>query len=338
MAGRVLRAGVIGASTLLGKELVSEINDSAAAAWDLSLLDPNEDNQGQLTSAGDEAYVINALSKESLSGLDVIFFADAAEITREYGQVAIAGGAAVIDLTGVLRDQAGFVLRSPWVSTSARPDLTTAGVVTPHPAGLLLALVAERLGRRFGKTEIVATVLEPASEAGSAGVDELHQQTVSLLSFQELPKKVFDAQVAFNLQGKLGSEGQVDLALTRRRIKADALALLGNDSHGGLHVNLLQAPVFHGYVLSAFVQCAEPLSEEGLRSALVGTPLAVEGESEPSNQAAAESGDVLFSVTDADGGAEAWILMAADNLRIAARNAVAAALDLVALRPAARVQ
>ena len=30
-------------------------------------------------------------------------------------------------------------------------------------------------------------------------MDELHQQTVNLLSFQPLPKDVFDTQVAFNL-------------------------------------------------------------------------------------------------------------------------------------------
>ena len=39
MAGSVLRAAVVGASTLQGKELAEEIGGSAAAAWDLRLLD-----------------------------------------------------------------------------------------------------------------------------------------------------------------------------------------------------------------------------------------------------------------------------------------------------------
>lgn len=339
MAGKVLRAGVVGASTLLGKELVSEINDSAAAAWDLSLLDAGEESQGQLTSAGDEAYVINALSKEALGGLDVVFFADVPAITEEYAGKVLKDGAAVVDLTGALRGREGFVLRSPWVEASARPDLTTTGVAAPHPAAVMLALVAERLGRRFGRVEMAATVLEPASQAGSAGVDELHQQTVSLLSFQELPKKVFDAQVAFNVQGALGDEGEVRLADTRRQVRADALALLGGQWQGEVQVNLLQAPVFHGYVVSAYVRCAQPAAEEELRAALAGMPVASERELEPSNQAAAESGELLVSVrANAEEGSGAWILLAADNLRLTARNAVAAALELAALRPAARVQ
>jgi aspartate-semialdehyde dehydrogenase len=339
MAGKILRAGVVGASTLLGKELVSEINDSAAAAWDLTLLDASEDSQGQLTSAGDEAYVIHALSKEAVSGLDVVFFADQVALTEEFGKHALEGGAAVVDLTGAMRETPGFLLRSPWLEAGVRPDLTTVGIVTPHPAGLMLALVAERLGRRFGKVDIAATVLEPASQAGAAGVDELHQQTVSLLSFQELPKKVFDAQVAFNVQGALGDEGEVRLAETRERIRKDAFALLGADFGAEVDVNVLQAPVFHGYVISAHVKCAQPASQEDLRAALPGVPVAADDELRPSNQAAAESGDLLVSVRRSQNeGSGAWVLLAADNLRLAARNAVGAALELAALRPGTRVQ
>ena len=38
-------------------------------------------------------------------------------------------------------------------------------------------------------------------------MDELHEQTVNLLSFQQLPKIVFEPQVAFNLRGWLWPEG-----------------------------------------------------------------------------------------------------------------------------------
>ena len=49
-------------------------------------------------------------------------------------------------------------------------------------------------------------MFEPASEHGQRGMDELHQQTVNLLSFQPLPKDVFDAQVAFNMVARVRAE------------------------------------------------------------------------------------------------------------------------------------
>jgi aspartate-semialdehyde dehydrogenase len=71
MTGRVLRGAVVGASSLLGKELAEELNDSAAA-WDLTLLDTAEAG-GQITSAGDEALMIQPVSVEAMAGMDVVF-------------------------------------------------------------------------------------------------------------------------------------------------------------------------------------------------------------------------------------------------------------------------
>ena len=51
-----------------------------------------------------------------------------------------------------------------------------------------------------------ATVFEPASEHAQKGMDELHEQTVNLLSFQQLPKNIFDTQVAFNMVSRYGEQ------------------------------------------------------------------------------------------------------------------------------------
>ena len=52
-------------------------------------------------------------------------------------------------------------------------------------------------------------MMEPASEYGRAAMDELHQQTVNLLSFQTLPREQYDTQVAFNLLPELGEGAKV---------------------------------------------------------------------------------------------------------------------------------
>ena len=340
----MLRAAVVGGSTLLGRELLSEIGSSAAAIWDLRILEEGEESEGQLTAAGEEALVVHSLDKDSFSGLDVVFFAATPEITAQYVDAAMQAGSAVIDLSGLTADRAGFVMRSSWVNGSQRPDLTTMGVCVPHPAALMLAIVGERLGRRSGSVDIAATVLEPASQAGSAGVDELHQQTVGLLSFQDLPKAIFDAQVAFNVQGALGPETRVDLPATLARIRRDTGRLLGTDAKARVHLQLLQAPVFHGYVISAHTRSAGGITADGVQAALQGTPVVTTGELDPSNKTATESGDLLIGIDCEDSGGEdgkgesCWLLMAGDNLGLMARSAVNAALELATLRPAPRVQ
>jgi aspartate-semialdehyde dehydrogenase len=58
-------------------------------------------------------------------------------------------------------------------------------------------------------------------------------------------------------------------------------------------------------------------------------------EQSPSNESAAGKGEVLLSVrpTSSKEGSAFWLWMAADNLRLAARNAAACALELAKLRP-----
>lgn len=339
MAGKILHAAVVGASTLLGKELLDEINDSSAVAWDLKLLEEGDDVEGQLTAAGDEALVLHALNHEAFAGLDLVFFAGSSELTSKYLRTAMRAGAAVVDLSGAAQGESGFLTRTPWLKGGHRPDLTTSGMVVPHTAALMLGLAAERLQGKFGHVEMAATVLEPASQAGSAGVDELHQQTVGLLSFQEVPKAVFDTQIAFNFHGSLGDEAKFPLNAIRSRIQADLGQALGAGFDGSISIMLLQAPVFHGYTISAHVRLAADVSEDALRSAVDGGVVSAEAETVASNQAATESGNLLIRVEKTPEDAKAiWLLMASDNLRLMARSAVHSALELAALRPGSRVQ
>jgi len=331
MAGRVLRGAVVGASTLLGKELAEELNDSTAAAWDLTLLDGPEAG-GQITSAGDEALVIQAVSAEAFAGIDVVFFAGEAGPAREYWKAAHAAGAGVVDLTGALEGLPGVVVRSAWVDGGDAPDLATVAVVAAHPMAAVMALIETKL-RPLGLTRLVATVLLPASEMGSAGVDELHQQTVGLLAFHPLQKDVYDAQVAFNVLAELGGAAKGDLERVRSTIVRQ-VELLGGVA-GALALQMVQVPVFHGFGASVFVEIAPEVGEAEVRRALQGGVLQVV-EDAPSNESVAGE-SVMMVRLEAAGGDGFWLWMAGDNSRLTVGNAAGCARELVALRPASGV-
>ena len=58
-------------------------------------------------------------------------------------------------------------------------------------------------------------------------MDELHQQTVNLLSFQTVPRMTFDAQVAYNLLCGLGENAKANLSTIEARIRRHYSALAG---------------------------------------------------------------------------------------------------------------
>jgi len=60
-------------------------------------------------------------------------------------------------------------------------------------------------------------------------MDELHEQTVNLLAFQELPKTVFDIQVAFNLVERFGQNSNLSLAAVAQRSGSTTARLRAED-------------------------------------------------------------------------------------------------------------
>ena len=99
----------------------------------------------------------------------------------------------------------------------------------------------------------------PVSERDQAGVEELESQTASLLSFREIAKPVFDAQVAFNLLASYGEESKPRLADTRSAIARDVARYLAGRAPVPA-IQLVQAPVFYGYAFAAYAEFASPES------------------------------------------------------------------------------
>ena len=183
------KIAIAGASTLVGRELKESLSESPLAAADFVLLDEDE-VQGQLDQVGDEIALVQAIAPDAFERIDFTFFCGSEDLTRRHWRSALRAGSTVLDLSGALDQETGVVVRAPWLGfEAAAVDLFTPAVVPAHPAALALALVLERLQQAAPVRFAAATVLEPASEFGRAAMDELHQQTVNLLSFQGLPRE-----------------------------------------------------------------------------------------------------------------------------------------------------
>lgn len=327
------RIAVVGASSLLGKEIGDEIAESPLAIANTVLLD-TEEAGGTLEAMGDEAAFLQTLEPAALENLDVAIFADT-KMLREYGQTARAMGAAVVDVTGSDFDTAAPV-RSPLVGDAAPLDLETNSVRVAHPVATMLALVLGLAGNAGKLRSAAATVLQPASENGRAALDELQQQSINLLSFQAVPTEEFDAQVAFNLLPTLGEAARNPLAVSEDRILRDLRALAANLPQPVLQ--LIQAPVFHGFGVSLFLEFDEPLAPGALMAAMTSEHIDIAGEEPPSNISSAGQGRVLLQIKPASDNTRFALWMTADNLKLTARTAVACALELTRLKPLGTVQ
>jgi len=340
----VYKIAIVGASTLLGQEVREALSESALAAATLRLLDA-EQARGQMEQVGDEISLVEVIAADSFEQVDFSFFCGTEELTRRWWKEALRAGSTVLDLTGALDQEPGVLVRTPWMGVELSADLLTPAIVPAHPAALTLAMLLERLGEAAPVRLAAATVLQPASENGRAAMDELHQQTVNLLSFQGIPRDTFDAQAAFNLMTGVGEAAKISLSTVEAHIRHQVTQLLGHRAPA-LMMQLVQAPVFHGYTISLAVELERAVDLTVLDEVLNGDrmDLVLEDTDSPSNLAVTGQNDILVRLRpERDGrnpnqARRLWLWVATDNLRMAAQNAIDCATDLRKLRPKGSVQ
>jgi aspartate-semialdehyde dehydrogenase len=319
------RIVIAGASSLLGAELRSLLEESKFAAWDFRLLD-EELAAGILTEAGGEPAVIQPVEEGTFSKARLVFFTGSLDFTLANFLLARESGAQILDLSG---HSVAFVNSFEWFvgiedlrgeSLPADPRLA----VIPSAGAEAIARLCLSL-KSLGLTTFSATVLQPVSAAGKGGIEELERQTKQLLTFQPPGKGFFDVQVAFNSLDRFGPGQQAVSHSARLTLRNEVGACLRGRSVLPA-VDLVHVPVFYGVTFSACAKLNDGADQEKIAEACQEAGFAILDEwgIGPNNISAAGETVVQLSKPHADflQPGSWWFWGAADNIRLPAANAV----------------
>lgn len=350
LASSGYRVAVVGASSLLGKELLTVLEERAfpvsrlltpgAAAEEPDL--PVLDLDGESADPGDDLAATNLTADPMPAEADFIFLARPPAPSLPSARAAEP---VVIDL-GENRATEGAVgpvrapderLSIPFLDRELGPATPGADVsrsrwnISPHPASIILSSLLLRLASCSPIRLAVAQVFGPASEIGPRAIEELQKQTLNLLSFQKIPQSVFGGQLAFNVLPRLSRsrrgeappyrDGLTDL---ESRIRTQVRSYLaGRAILPALRV--IQVPVFYSLTVSLYVETEKVLTPQSVGQAL-GSRFRLRRISEPAASqvdVAGMSDIVVDAITvDAEHPNGIWLWAAADSMRLAAVNAV----------------
>lgn len=350
MADSPIPFALVGSETLIGRE-IRDVVSTSAPELDLRLIETGETAAQEDEEEEKPGPIPVDLHAKDLSGARAVFLAGTANANRKAIELA-EGEIPLIDLSFAAEERPDARLRAPLVEGGEEvvegevedqpedesQEEGSAGIhVIAHPAAIALALFLRRLQMHDPIQRSVIQVFAPASEQGATGVEELQQQTISLLSFRNLPQTVFDTQAGFNLLARYGQEAPTALEETELRIErhlATLLALPGEGAGAQMpSIRVVQAPVFHGYSFSAWVEFETNPGLEAIENGLAGPHIDVRGaEFEPPTNVghAGQSGIAVGGIEeDRNEPAACWFWIVADNLRLAAENAVAVAREFL---------
>ncbi len=326
MAQRGATVGLVGAGSLLGREILGLLEGETARIGEIRAL--SEKAAGaQLEWRGEELDV-ETLSDELLAELPLVVFCPGERRSTRWASHAADSGAAVVDLSAARRLEPETQL----VGLGEVPTGSAKGrvVSVPGAAALMGARLLAPLERPAGLKGVTATLLVPASGGGAAGLKELGKQSAALLGSAKVRTKRFPHRLAFNVIPEVvGLEGAEDRseAMFRNELRR----LLGAPELP-VAATAVRVPVFFGMCAVITVELARPFDVGAARELWRHQP-AIKLLDDPGAHvypmASLAAGDESVQVGRIRGGGQRLQLFAAvDQLRLVARLAVETVLAL----------
>ena len=332
---------ILGATGRVGQELLKVLEQRNFPIKDLKLLASARSKDATITFKG-KTYPVQEVSADAFKGVDVVLASAGADISQKWSPIAVQQGAVVIDNSSAFRMDESVPLVVPEVNGHALKN--HKGIIAnPNCSTSQLVPVLKPLHEAAGLKRVIISTYQSVSGAGKEAMDELEQQTKSMLKGDEHKPSVFQRQIAFNLIPQI--DKFTDDGYTKEEVK------MINETRKILELpNLpvtatcVRVPVMVGHSESVTVDLERRLSAAQAREVLANSPI-IEGWDDPDKQhyptpIDCEGEDPVYvgrirPDTSSETGLNLWIV--ADNLRIgAALNAVRIAeylLDHNLLRP-----
>jgi aspartate-semialdehyde dehydrogenase len=258
---------VVGATGLVGSEIVRTLEERQFPLAELSLY-------ASLRSAGDDMHCggvsarVELLESAVLEGTDIVFLAAGESVSAQWAGRAAAAGAVTIDLSQLFVDDPDVPLVVPEVNADEIAGYVTRNlVVSPDAPAVAVAVALNPLHATATIIRAVATTFEPVSAAGRAGIEELQQQTIELMSGRTPETQVFPHRIAFNVLPHIGqflaggaSSGEAQMAQAVRRL-LDAPDLLQR-------ITRVRIPLFFGSAIAVSIETANKLTADEARECL----------------------------------------------------------------------
>jgi aspartate-semialdehyde dehydrogenase len=252
------------ASTLVGKGIKSLLRRRRFPVGQVRAFETGAvEEGGNLTEFDGEAMLAVRPDPDAMNQVDLAFYCGALGTAEGFLDWPERGGFTAIDLTQSANRKDGV----PVVNAGVNPRIIHERpkiIASPHPISQFLSTFLAPLCRDLPVDEVVSLVMQPASEAGEEGIEELYKQTAGVLSFVEVPKRRFDRVLAFNvIPASLGPRS----GLSEEAIAQEVRTVLGGRPFF-LTLRVLLVPVFHCHSFCCWVRFGHAVDPIGIRNIL----------------------------------------------------------------------
>ncbi len=249
------RVAVLGATGAVGREFISQFEKRKFPIQSLSLF-ASARSVGQSISYLERAIPVIAANSDVINNCDIAFLSAGASLSREFAPAFIAAGALVIDNSSAFRLSPEVPLVVPEVNFAA-VEPGDRLIANPNCTAAILLMAVSPLMQLGKVARITLSTYQSASGAGAQAMEELRDQTSTVLAGGTASPRVMPHPYAFNLfshNTPINEHGYND---EEWKVIAESRKMLGLPDLA-IGVTCVRVPVMRAHSLSVTVEFDGP--------------------------------------------------------------------------------
>jgi aspartate-semialdehyde dehydrogenase len=265
------RIAVVGATGLVGQEMVSIIAERDVPRSELRLL-ASARSAGTVVTCGEEPLTVQPLTAKALEGVDLALLAVESDLSRTIAPQAVRSGAVVVDNSSAFRMAEGVPLIVPEVNGSVLEDVMGPAIIANPNCSTIIAIVAVTpLHRAVGVQRMVVSTYQAASGGGLAMLQELEQQVEDHAAGRPYRQTVLDRPYLFNLFSHDSPVGPDGCNTEETKLVRETRKIWGDDTVE-ITATCVRVPVLRAHSEAINLTLRSPLDEDRARRILADTP------------------------------------------------------------------
>ncbi len=272
---------VVGATGAVGTVMLDILSKRENVWGEIRLIASARSAGKKLICRGEELTVI-ALTPEAFDGVDVAMFDVPDEVSAEWGPIAAARGAVVVDNSGAFRMDKDVPLVVPEVNPGDIKKRSKGIISNPNCTTLSMIVAVGVLHREYTVKELVVASYQAASGAGQSGIDTLHAQLNEVAGKDlgsvagDVRKAVsdlgpFPAPLAMNVIPWAGSLKEEGFTSEELKVRNESRKILGI-SDLRVSATCVRVPVITTHSLAVHATFEKKVTRDGAQSILKSAP------------------------------------------------------------------
>ena len=192
-----MNIAIVGATGNVGRKIL-EVLEKKELSIDSLYLVASSKSAGLKIKFKGKDYEVFDLEKFDFSKARITFFAAGGEISKKFAEKA-AKNSLVIDNSSFFRMDIDVPLVVPQVNSDDLNNIKKNIVANPNCSTAQLVIALKPLHDLFKIKRVVVSTYQSVSGGGKAPMDELIEQTKSVLNNKKVESKNFTKQIAFNV-------------------------------------------------------------------------------------------------------------------------------------------